>query len=78
MRRRLNYTGRVKINRSDVFIAIQKKDELLIFDADLKLDDYGLPADSQIYIEAYRQTVWMRFLFGTVANNRSLHRRIEF
>jgi hypothetical protein len=39
----------------------------LRFDAVLKLEDYRLPADARISVEAYRQTTWMRFDFGIVS-----------
>src|SRR5688572_6879666 len=67
MIRRLNYTGRIKIHRADVLLATRELDGVLVFDADLRLQDYELPADALVFIEAYRQTKWMRFGFGTVA-----------
>ncbi|MGI9088756.1 MAG: hypothetical protein ACR2HH_13610 [Chthoniobacterales bacterium] len=36
------------------------------FDATLALEEYELPGDALVAIEAYRQTSWMRFDFGTV------------
>jgi hypothetical protein len=62
--RRYNYTGRKAINRSDASMRIE--DNPLRFHATLTLGHYGLPADSKVFIEAYRQTNWMRFDFGTV------------
>jgi hypothetical protein len=38
------------------------------FDATLDLASYGLPNDAQIFVEAYRQTSFMRFPYGTVAS----------
>lgn len=67
MIRRLNYTGRVKINRTDVRLATRIADGTLSFDAALQLTDYELPAEALVFVEAYRQTTWMRFPFGTVA-----------
>jgi hypothetical protein len=49
-----------------------------MFDADLSaLKEYDLPPESLIFVEAYRQTNWMRFSFGQVgaitpAKNRDL------
>src|SRR6266702_226127 len=68
MIRRLNYTGRIKIHRSDVRLATREADGVLSFDADLRLKDYALPAEALVFVEAYRQTSWMRFAFGTVAD----------
>ena len=67
MIRRLNYTGRIKIFRSDLRLATREVGGALSFDADLRLIDYELPAEALVFVEAYRQTTWMRFSFGTVA-----------
>lgn len=64
MIRRYNYTGRKAINRSDANMRIEENP--LRFQAGLALADYGLPADAKVFVEAYRQTNWMRFDFGTV------------
>lgn len=66
MIRRLNYTGRVKIHRSSVRLAVVDIEGGFGFDAHLDLDEYGLASDAQVFVEAYRQTTWMRFAFGTV------------
>lgn len=65
MIRRYNYTGRKKINRTDAQVFIDE--DPLRFQAALKLGDYGLPESARVFVEAYRQTNWMRFDFGTVA-----------
>jgi hypothetical protein len=66
--RRLNYTGRKKIRREDVGIALHEKPNApATFDADLsKLSEYKLPDDAVVSVEARLQTRWMRFPFGTV------------
>jgi hypothetical protein len=64
---RLNYTGRRRINRRDVRIVIYDRGiQPPEFDADLRLKEYRLPADALVFVEAYRQTRWMRFEFGRV------------
>ncbi len=68
MIRRLNYTGRIKIHRNDVRLATCEVDGCWRFDADVRLKDYELPAEALVFVEAYRQTTWMRFPFGTVAS----------
>ena len=67
MLRRFNYTGRTRIHREDVQISLNETDNALTFDVDLEgLRNYKLPVQSSIYLEAYRQTNWMRFEFGSV------------
>jgi hypothetical protein len=65
--RRINSTGRRKIARehASVFVT-DERDGALTFDATIRLDDYGLPEDAQVFLEAYRQTTFMRFPYGTV------------
>jgi hypothetical protein len=66
MIRRLNYTGRVRLARRDTQIFLEEQNDKLSFNADLHLEDYQLPADALVFVEAYRQAIWMRFHFGTV------------
>jgi hypothetical protein len=67
MIRRFNYTDRLRIRRSDVRIVLREQQGRLEFDADLRaLADYDLAPDSFVFVEAYRQTNWMRFSFGQV------------
>ncbi|HID24528.1 MAG TPA: hypothetical protein EYP14_19315, partial [Planctomycetaceae bacterium] len=69
--RRFNYTGRRRIRRSDVHIVVDEPTNgPLTFDAYLDLDGYGLPQDALVRVEAYRQTNWMPFDFGTVGSIR--------
>jgi hypothetical protein len=78
MIRRFNYTNRLRIRRKDVQIRVRDEGGKLAFDADLSaLAGYELPAESLVFVEAYRQAVWMRFGFGQVgaitpAKNRIL------
>jgi hypothetical protein len=66
--RRINSTGRMKIVREDARFFVRPDSEgTLRFDATLDLKDYELPADAQVYVEAYRQTTFMRFPHGTAA-----------
>jgi len=67
MIRKFNYTERKKIFREHIIITIKGSDgNHFYFDAELILDDYQLPSNALIFIEAYRQTIFMRFPFGTV------------
>ncbi len=64
--RRLNYTGRQRIARGHVRItARERPDAPPTFDVAMRLQSYRLPPDARVSIEAYRQTRWMRFDFGT-------------
>lgn len=70
--RRINSTGRMRIMREDARIYVQSDpDGVLTFDATLNLSEYGLPSDAQVFVEAYRQTSFMRFSHGTVATPRA-------
>jgi hypothetical protein len=67
MIRRFNYTDRIRIHRKDVRITLREEAGKFTFDADLSaLSEYELPSNSFVFVEAYRQTNWMRFDFGLV------------
>lgn len=67
--RRINSTGRIKILREDAQVILDTApDGTLTFAASLNLADYGLPDEALVFLEAYRQTTFMRFPHGTVAN----------
>src|SRR5262245_34387626 len=69
--RRINSTGRKRIVREDIRILVSSDaDGILEFDATVDLAPYGLPADARVFVEAYRQTTFMRFEHGTVATPR--------
>lgn len=62
--RTLNYTNRQRIRREDARITIREEKSGACFDASLRLADYKLPGDARVFVEAYRQTQYMRFDFG--------------
>jgi hypothetical protein len=66
MQRTFNYTNRTRLLHQDVRIALKEHSGKFSFDAVLELTDYGLPTEALVFLEAYRQTVWMRFEWGTV------------
>ena len=69
--KRVNSTGRCKIVREDVRFTLRSDSSgSLTFDAALNLADYDFPSDALVFVEAYRQTTFMRFPFGTVAAPR--------
>ncbi|MCA9243667.1 MAG: hypothetical protein KDA32_06940 [Phycisphaerales bacterium] len=68
MIKRLNYTGRRKITRDHVGVGVfQNGPRGLEFNASLALSSYGFAPDALVYVEAYRQTLFMRFSWGRVA-----------
>jgi hypothetical protein len=72
--RRINSTGRKKILREDARVIVRPDgDGTLTFDATLGLSDYELPDDAQVFVEAYRQTTFMRFPHGTVSSPQPPH-----
>jgi hypothetical protein len=78
MIRRINYTGRQRLNRDDVKIVLHEDiGKPAKFDAIFRFQPHDLPDDATVFVEAYRQTFLMRFDFGTVSkleapSNRSL------
>ncbi len=69
MKRTINFTGRLSIFHDDARISLfEASGSDATFEAQLDLAEYGLPGHAEIFIEAYRQTTWMRFAWGTVAN----------
>ena len=69
MARRINYTGRKKINRGDIEIRVHANANGLTFDAELsRLGEYKLDPQARVYVEAYRgaSTMWDRWDFGRV------------
>lgn len=69
--RRFNYTGRKRLKQTDTRVTLcEPGNGTATFEADLDLSRYGLPDEALISVEAYRQTSWMRFPFGTVGELR--------
>ena len=71
MIRKLNYTGRQKIPRSNVQIDVTRNDVgERSFDIRLHLDGLKLPGSAHIYVEAYHRSGYQRFDFGNVKQRR--------
>lgn len=67
MKRTINYTGRRPIYHEDVrIVLIPSPCGTFSFDVGLDLSEYALPRDGGVFVEAYRQTTWRRFPWGTV------------
>lgn len=63
---RFNFTGRKKIAREHASFAIREGGDGLYFDASVSLGSYNLDPKALVFVEAYRQTSWMRFDFARV------------
>lgn len=75
MRRTFNYTGRKRIPRTAVSIRVYSDGGIRYFDADLNLADSKLPAEAQVFVDAYYERASMRFDFGTVGGLKPAVRR---
>lgn len=76
MIRKFNYTGRKRIDRERLKIKlVAAEGDFPSFDAAINLDDLGLPSDAAVYVEAYDRSSYMRFDFGTVAQQIAPARR---
>jgi hypothetical protein len=67
MKRTFNYTGRHKIERKHVSVALRREVAPMEFDAALDLEAYKFPSDAEVVVEAYYRSSssYMRFRFGT-------------
>ena len=66
MQRTFNYTDRVRLRQQDVRFSLKPEGRGWSFDAVFEFDGYELPGESLVFVEAYRQTTWMRWPWGTV------------
>lgn len=68
MKRRLNYTGRIKIQRKRIGIIFNKQNGRIASFVLKKLDLEGLnlPANARVFVEAYYRTELRRFDCGSV------------
>lgn len=66
MIRKFNYTGRVKLKRTDVPMQILGSGPVKKFAARFNLGEYHLPGEAKVFVEAYETVNYMRFPFGTV------------
>lgn len=70
MKRTFNYTGRRRIQWSDVSITLRQERSVWVFDADLRLADHQFPRNAEVWLEAHRQNLWMQWSWGTVSSPR--------
>ena len=72
MIRKINFTGRKKIKRTNVRVDILRDaDGRRFFNLQADLSDLRLPSNARIYAEAYRRTAYQRFDFGSISNRKS-------
>lgn len=77
MRSRINSTGRQKITADmAAFSVIRRDDGSAEFSAEIDVSSLGLPADGEVIVEAYRQSLHERYPFGTVTAVRPLKRTV--
>ena len=76
MIRRINYTKRVKINSESVDISVREIfGAAPVATAAVRLDEYRLPADAEVVVEAYRKASYTRQRMGTIG---AMPDRFEF
>jgi len=69
MKRRFNYTGRIRIPRERITVTLNRSgNSISSFNANVDLNGLHLQPDARVYIEAYHRTDSRRFNFGTVGN----------
>lgn len=72
MIKRLNFTGRKRISRDHVQVRLDESEgNGTAFTVVLDLSNYKLPRDARVFVEAYRQTTFARFAWGTVGNRQA-------
>jgi len=74
MLKRFNYTKRIKIRQESVEIAVREvSGGSPIATARVRLDEYKLPSDAEVFLEAYRKASYMRKKIGTVGSLKDQH-----
>jgi hypothetical protein len=67
MLRKLNFTERARMPRSNVRVTLQRDaDGALVFDPRLSFDGVDVPPSTRVFVEAYYRTSFMRFDCGSV------------
>src|SRR5947209_9443994 len=69
MLRKLNFTERARMPRSNVRVTLRRgADGVLVFDPRLSFDGVAVPPDTRVFVEAYYRTSFMRFDCGTAGH----------
>ena len=64
MIRRLNYTSRMRIPKSDAIIVFDETTKPLSFNAEINLGSYFFQPTAKVFVEAYRGNSFMRVVLG--------------
>lgn len=74
MKRRINFTNRKKINKSNIEIKINRNNdnEIESFESTVLIDKEKYKDESVVYLEAYHRTDFRRYKLGPVKNIRNL------
>lgn len=74
MIRRLNYTKRKKIKSEHVGVVLREvSGSHPVATVSVTLDEYKLPSDAEVVVEAYRKASYMRVSIGTVSDHSPEH-----
>lgn len=69
MKRRINFTDRKKINKSNIEIKINRDDgKISSFDATVLINMEKYKDDSIVYLESYHRTDFKRYRLGNISN----------
>jgi hypothetical protein len=69
MRRRFNYTNRIRIPQEKISINVNKNNgQIESFDANIDLKDLHFSEKARLYVEVYHRTDRKQFDFGTIEN----------
>ncbi len=71
MIRKINFTGRKRIKRSNVRVDVLRDPRAArVFNILMDLSDMGLDPQARVYVEAYHRTGYQRYDFGSVGQRK--------
>lgn len=74
MIKRINYTKRQKIKSEHIGVIVRAVSGAhAVASVSVSLDEYKLPYDASVYVEAYRKASYMRVAIGTVGSHAPTH-----
>lgn len=74
MIKRINYTKRKKIKSEHVGVSVREvSGSHPVASISVSLEDYKLPSDASVFVEAYRKASYMRVELGTVGDHIATH-----
>jgi hypothetical protein len=73
MKKKINYTGRMKIKKQDFVVTINRRDSVAVdFKVHFELKSYNFPENARIFVEAFRHNELKRYDFGTVKKIKNI------